>query len=124
MTSGNSGSVCDLRRGLLQVSPGLFVDPMIRCEVQPGKLNWLLLNARGYAAIGLEPRQYLTLRRLWEAQFIILSPVAPRLVMLNLDSWEKHRAAVAEDPWFWARGGENLRRYQAACEHFKFKEDT
>ena len=69
------------------------------------RVNSLLLKALGMA------HQEKTMRRLGDAGFIEMFPVAPHTWMLNLDSWYGHCRRVAEDPEFWDRGRGNIECY-------------
>jgi hypothetical protein len=55
-----------------------------------------------------------TILRLEHAGCIRLTRLAPRRYMLDLDSWDKHLAAVRQDPDFWSRA-DIKRRWKLAC---------
>lgn len=55
-----------------------------------------------------------TMYRLHRAGFIEMVKAAPRMYLLNLDSWFNHLARVAEDPDFWAEGNGNIEAYREA----------
>jgi len=80
------------------VGPGLYVDPVERADLKPGMRSWMLLNDAGMKRIGPTPAQYDTVFRLAESGFIIVSNWAPRLWVLDMNSWEAHLDRTAEDP--------------------------
>ena len=95
--------------GLKQIAPGLFLDPAIVLPAPERK--WLLLDEAGYASLGLKRQHWHTLERLFEAQEIRLHRVAPRVNLLDLDSWRRLLERVAEDPWYW-EDARRLRKYR------------
>jgi len=101
---------------LIEVAPGVFMDPDRRSKLPLGP-RWLLLDDAGWARLGIEglgQSQWQTVRRLWEAGFIRVSLAAPRTALLDMDSWAKHIARCAEDPWFWQAGMGNLEKIREA----------
>lgn len=97
------------RRPLRQVAPGVFVDPG-RCTVPEGR-RVLLMDDAGYAAIGLTPAQQKTLFRLSECGKIVIYRVAPRVTLLDAESWRQHLRRVADDPWYW-ENADNMNAYR------------
>lgn len=59
------------------------------------------------------PGQYQTLRRLGEAGFIEVIPVAPHCFFINLDSWFNHVRRCAETPEIWQPGGKFIKAYRS-----------
>ena len=84
---------------LIQIAPGLWIDPA-RITL-PVDRKYLLLDKRGYAEIGLTIKQQKTLSRLFQAGWITLYTVTPRVWLLDLPSWRKHLETVSADPWWW-----------------------
>ena len=72
------------------------------------------LDAQLAAVLGFGGRQYQTLRRLGAAGFVEMIQIAPRVVLINLDSYCNHLRRCAEDPFFWSTGGRNLDEYRKA----------
>lgn len=99
------------RPPLIEVAPGIYINPVIRVEMARAS-SLLLLDKRGLAQIGLTPSQFKSLRRLYEAGYIKMFCVTPRVAMLDVETWQRHIARVAGDPWFWEREGEHLARYR------------
>lgn len=52
-----------------------------------------------------------TLRRLARAGFIKLYAFSPSVNLVDMDSLWNHLLTVGDDPEFWARDGENFKRY-------------
>lgn len=59
------------------------------------------------------PGQHQTLRRLGEAGFVEIIPVAPHCYFINLDSWFNHVRRCAETPEMWADGGKYIKAYRS-----------
>ena len=85
---------------VVQIAPGVWVDPA-RLAI-PVERKYLLLDKRGYEEIGLTVKQQKTLSRLFEAGWIVLYVVTPRVWLLDLASWREHLKRVASDPWWWS----------------------
>lgn len=99
---------------LTQVAPGVFVDATKHRSELPAGRKRLLLDEAGYNAIGLSVatcKRHTTIRRLQESGFIKIAWVAPRIGLLDLDSWDEHVRQVEADPWFWEDAG-RLDRYR------------
>lgn len=79
-------------------------------EPVPESTRLVRVNSPLLKALGL-PQQFRTLNRLAEAGFIEMIHAAPRMYMLNIDSWFNHLRRVAEDEEFWEPGRGNLEEY-------------
>lgn len=109
--ANNCSSGSDVKKpGLLEVSPGLFVDPTVRRECANGS-GWVLLDPKGMQQLGLPWNQRRQLWRLNEAGFIRMAIYTPKMALLELQSWREHLVRV-QDPWFWDKDGANLRKYR------------
>jgi hypothetical protein len=98
---------------LIEISPGIYLDPLRRKEIAPRNNGMLLLRGdESWARIGLTPSQAQTLRRLGEIGEIKLYPFAPHSMLLDMQSWEEHKARVLADPWYWEPGKGNIERYR------------
>jgi len=121
---------------MVQVSPGRYVPaegdvPPERClafwrgnadgsyEAVPYTDRLVRLNRELLVVLGLYDADhgrssFNTMYRLHRAGFIEMVKAAPRMWMLNLDSWFNHLARVAEDAEFWAEGRGNIEAYREA----------
>jgi hypothetical protein len=108
--------MADSKVKVVQIAPGLYVDRAKHPSIQRGR--WMHLDDAGYRAIGVTVKQRNSLERLYEAGMIRMSKVSPRIVLLDLDSWEKHVQLCADDPWYWD-AEKNLNAYRGTygkCE--------
>jgi len=117
------------KKGMRQVSPGVYVpedasmdvpevaicafvrnrDNTYKLEVVAERL--VRLTDDVIRALGLVG-QRATLRRLARAGFVEIVQVAPKVRLLNLDSYFNHLRRVTEDEDFWDRDGGNFKLYQ------------
>lgn len=57
---------------------------------------------------------YSTIRRLGEMGCIETIRIAPRVILINMDSWYNHLRKCAENPDLWEEGGPYLKEYRKA----------
>jgi hypothetical protein len=98
---------------LITVAPGVFIDPLIRREIDPAE-QYILLDAAGLKKLGLTSSQEKLLLRLEHAGLINTHKITPRRRLLNLSSWQRHLDAVDADPDFW-ENPDRRRRWRLAC---------
>ena len=94
---------------VVQIAPGLYVDRAVHPAIQRGR--WMHLDEEGYRKIGVNLKQRNSLQRLYEAGFLRMAKVSPRIVLLDMESWDKHVQACAADPWLWD-DADNLAAYR------------
>jgi len=85
---------------LLIAAPGLYVDPFINKDIEPGE-RYLRLNAEGLAKLGLGPEQLKQVKRLDYCKFVVIHKLTPKTYLLRLSSWESHLQKVRDEPEFW-----------------------
>jgi hypothetical protein len=98
---------------LITVAPGVFIDPLIRRDIDPAE-QYILLDATGLRRLGLTGAQEKLLLRLEYAGLIKTHKITPRRRLLNLSSWQRHLEAVDADPDYWDHP-ERRRRWRLAC---------
>ena len=87
---------------LLTVAPGVYVDPTVRKDIEPGE-EYLLLNAEGMNKLGLTAAQLKLIRRLDYCGFIVVHKLTPQRSLLRMSSWNEHLRQVRNEPDFWER---------------------
>jgi len=98
---------------LITVAPGIYIDPLIRRELDPTE-EYVMLDAAGLKRLGLTPAQEKLLLRLEYAGKVRIHKITPRRRLLTLSSWKAHLAAVDSDPEYWDKP-ENRRQWRLAC---------
>ncbi len=112
---------------MIRVAPGEYV-PLCPADEVPkaGIALWEKTRSGTYQAVPVTDRMlrlgaelasllgfsgdYDTLYRLARAGFIETIKVAPRTILLNVDSYYRHLRRCAEDPWFW-ENSKRMERY-------------
>lgn len=79
---------------------------------QPFTERFARVDAKLVQLLGLHVRQWATLTRLARANFIEMIQVAPRVTILNLDSWNNHLRRCAENPEMWDPDGPHIKEYK------------
>ena len=94
---------------LIQVEPGIFIDPTVRQQMKGRK--FVYCDEDGLRELGLPLRRMSnrrfaaieTLERLNALGLIKLSRVTPaRAYILDYATWEAHLQRTSEDPWYWS----------------------
>lgn len=101
------------KSNLITVAPGVFIDPLIRSDLDPAE-QYVLLDSNGLRRLGLTPSQEKLLLRLEYAGLIKTHKITPRRRLLSLSSWQQHLHAVDADPEYWEKP-DNKRRWRTAC---------
>jgi len=100
-------------RVLIELAPGIWIDPLKRQDLSP-RQEWVLLDQKGLARLGLGQSQMKLLERLDHAGRIEVFKITPRRKLLKLSSWRDHLEGVRSDPELWERP-EMRRRWRLAC---------
>jgi hypothetical protein len=98
---------------ILTVAPGVFVDPMVRRDIEVGE-EYLMLDTVGLKRLGLTKAQTKLLLRLDHCGLIVLHQITPRRRLLRMSSWREHIQRVSADPEFWERA-DIRRKWRIAC---------
>lgn len=100
------------RNNLITIAPGVYIDPLVRKEIEPTE-EYILLDSNGLKRLGLTASQEKLLRRMAFAGLIKTHQITPRRHLLKLSTWQQHLQNVERDPEFWERR-ENIRRWRMA----------
>ena len=92
----------DDKKGLVSVAPGVWIDPILRHDLDT-RSAYVLLDEHGLCRLGLGLGQMKMLERLDHAGLIEIYTVTPRRKLLKLTSWDVHLARVRRDPDFWEK---------------------